>query len=369
MQHSPTASVSTKRTLRAASPEATWLYDEPGPKAPRRNENLAGSIQKLAGDPNKYKALIVPIELLPVMERFLNELLTKMEREKDRLIDLENEEAIFSIMVPDEDSKKAFINDFGATRRLFLNALDGADESDLITNVPSDQFDAFKDARKLITKWFVSGSHLFHRLVNEEDTNRYLKINFDYSVAVTDAHLKEKCTNKIMSTKKTLETSLLQSVLLKANSLNFEVKSLWDKLPKSIFLKAFRVVKKAHKHLLHRSIPEQSKPPKKDMKAFRNQNKRHPPHANERNPYRKHDWPKTRPRRDSNFTRYPPQRQYRQHNNYEDEYPPHRNNYYNHRRSRRINSEEEEDRDFSPPPSRHYRRSFYERPARGDYYY
>lgn len=335
-----------------------------------RTQTMPGSLSHIVGDVTKYKAIIVPIELAPTIEKIFQELLLKLHNENNKVIELDTDDEVFSNSPPSEEDKTTFIREFGTTRRTFFNALQATNEKQLIENVSSTDFDTFKNARRIISKWYVTGCHLFNKLKGDVDTNKYLKLNFDISVAVTDINLKEKCTSKILETKKTLEHSLTTHVLAKALFLNQEVKILHDNTPKNVFLKAFRVVTKANKQLYNPANPNNIE--------FRSHNKRqhnpnnrtqhnthdnhysrrNPQHNTERNPYERYNWNERRPRIYS-----------RRHlsNNYEDDYPPPMPQNNNYRRYKRQPSFYEEE-DYVTTNYRQRPRSFYGRPSRTEYH-
>lgn len=366
-QRSPIAS-SSKRVRQDASDS-----DNIDEEIRVRTQAMPGSLTHVVGDPTKYKAIIVPIELVPTIEKLCQELLQKLITEKNKVIDVDPDDEVFNNPPPTEETKKSFINEFGTTRRLFFNALNQTNERNLIENVAPGEFDSFKNARRILSKWYIIGSHLFNKLKGDVDTNKYLKLNFDISVAVTDNDLKEKCTAKILETKKLLEHSLTSSVLDKAFYWNQEAQILYEKTPKNIFLKAFRVVTKANKHLFNPTNPNHNENRTHNYRqrnnTYRGQynthntdnTKRNPQLNTERNPYKIHNWNDRRPRFDSN------KHQNNQNNIYDDEYPPPRQQYNDYRRYKRqppSNDEEE----YIPPRYHQRPRSFYGRPSRNEYY-
>lgn len=324
-----------------------------------RTQSLPGNLSHVIGDPSKYKAIIVPTELAPIIEKLCQDLLQKYIQDKNKVITNEQDDEVFTRQEPDEDIQSTFLNEFESARRFFDNALKKTNEKTLIENVETDQFDKFKIARTLLTKWYVTGAHLQRKLKGNSDSNKYLKVNFDFSVAISDSSLKEKCTSKLLNTKKLIERSLTTSVLEKAIYLNAEARALWDKTPKNIFLKAYRVVSKANKHLFNLQQNERPKPQNKTQNYY-NKNNKDPPR---RDLYNKYQWDSRRPRFESN--RY----SYREDNrrDYEEEYPPPRHDNYNYRRYKRQPSHGTED-DYLPLPFRNEPRSFYRRQSRGDFY-
>lgn len=366
MQRSPVLSLSAKRALRTEF-EGASVTGEPSFKAPRlQTEPLSGSIQRLAGDPNIYKAIIVPIELVPVIEKLLNELLTKMEKDKQRVIEIEEDEEVLNPPSSFEEDKTSFINDFGSLRRQFDVTLKKVNEKTLIEDVPSEHFERFKSARKTLTRWYVTGAHLHNKIKGETQSNNYLKVNFDYSVAVTDTSLKQKCTTKLLSTKRALENSLTSSVLERAKKLNSEARTLLENDHVNITLKAYRVVLKANRNIFNSSHNEQRINNKNFNNNYKNYNtKRGPPNHKGRDPYRKYDWNNER----NHFESYNYRKPYHSNNDgrkYDEDFPPPRRDSHNYRRYKRQLASEEED-DYQPPHFKHRPRSFYGHPSNNYY--
>jgi len=355
----PAPNSNTKR--RCTDPTAFDTSDLPD----IRTKTLPGNLSNVAGDPTKYKAIIVPIELAPLFEKLCQELLDKLIHDKNKTNEVEPDDDVFITSDIDADLRTTFLNDFGSARRLYENALRQADEKSLVEDVLPEQYDTFRNTRRVLTKWFVTGAHLHKKLVGNPDsnkeTNKYLRMNFDYSIAVNDSQLLDKCTTKILNTEKLIENSLTSSMLEKAILLISEVNILWNDIPKKIFLKAFRVVSKANGHLLHTQL--QNLPKHNNNK--RPQNRNNDKHANpaRRDPYKKYDWNSRRPRIQSN--KYNSRKESRRDSS--DDYPPLRRNDNNYRRYKRHNSDDSDDEEYQRRPFRNNKHTNHRRQSYRDY--
>lgn len=336
-----------------------------------RTRTLPGNLNNIAGDPTKYKAIIVPIELAPLFEKLCQTLLDQLthdkNKNKDNNNDVEPDDDVFIEPNIDEDLRTTFLNDFGSARRLYENALRQADEKSLVDDVPPELYDTFRHTRKVLTKWFVTGAHLHNKLTGNRDSNKdknkYLRMAFDYSIAVTDSHLLDKCTNKILDTEKLIENSLTSSMLDKAILLISEVNTLWRDTPKKIFLKAFRVVSKANSHLLHTQLQHLPKHNNNKRRQHRD-SERHTGPAR-RDPYKKYDWNARRPRLQSNKNKFNSRKESRRDS--DEDYPPLRRNNNNYRRYKRHNSDESEEEEYHRRPFRSHKHTNHRRQTYRDY--
>jgi hypothetical protein len=297
--------------------------------------------------------------------------------DKDKDMETDDEEDVF-FNANAEDNKQIFLSEFAASRRLFNTALRNANSELLVKDVQPNQLESFRNTRKVLSKWFITGAHLQNKLKGETQTNKYLKVDFDYSIAITDQDLKEKCTNKLINTRKQLENSLTASVLQKAILLNQEVKSLWENTHRNIFLKAYRVVVKANNKILnysdnyHPNRPDDKQHKLQNKKnqhqySMKNHNSKDQEHQEDRDLYRKHNWnkPHTHPNKHRNQ-----HKQYREEfssSSDEDDYPPPRRQNHDYRRYKRQ-AFSNYDEDDEPYPPRKGDRTYYGRPSRSYYY-
>lgn len=348
-QHSPQATNSKRRCMDTSDSEPTENLNI-------RTRSMPGNLSNIVGDPTKYKAIIVPIEFAPIFEKLCQELINKLLLENNKQKEMESDDEVFIIGDEDSELRTRFTNDFGAARSTYDNALRQCDERSLIDDVPSEQLDSFRNARRLLTKWYVTGAHLLRKLKGDTEYNSYINMSFDYSVAVNDNNLKDKCTSKLLQTEKIIENSLTSSVLAKAIILISEVNNLWNDTPKKVFLKAYRVVSKANKHLLHPKQINDTHPKRKysernNIKTRNNKDYDKPNNRSRKDPYRKYDWHSRRNRIDS--------RNDRRHDSFED-YPPLRRDNNNYRHYKRHNSIESDD-DYDQRPFRNNNRTYRKR--------
>lgn len=363
-QHSPRSPTNKRRFSETVSPQGENIII--------RTQSIPGNFHNIVGDTSKYKAIIVPIELAPIFENLLTELLAKIKLDKNKTIEVHDDDEVFTKSIPNDEKIEAFLDDFGSSKRLFDNILRKTNVKELINDVDPSNFESFKNARKIISKWFITGSHLVNKIKGDSASNRYLKVHFDYSIAVTDPTLKEKCTNKLLNTKKLIEQSLTSSVIDRAITLNNDVQTLWENTPNLIFLKAYRVVSRANKHLSNPTNDPQN-PPRgnRPNPKFDNRQRRESNYQKDRNVYQKYDWNNRRPKRDSHIEhthpKQPPRKNYLNSYNYEDEFPlpTRQHNDYRHYKKRNYH---EEDEYSEPEPFLYEPRAHYGRHSRGDYY-
>lgn len=320
-----------------------------------RTQSIPGNFQNLVKDPSKYKAIIIPIELAPLFETLCNELMkTLTKTNKENNVSTSDTDDVFeSEDSLDDDLITVFHAGFESIKHDLDRDLKKQNDRDLVKDVPQGQFNSFKQIRKTLSKWYVTGTLLKQKLAGESTTKRYLKINHDFSVAVTDRELKDKCTTKLNKTKRLIENTLTSSVIKRALELNIEVRKLLDDSDNqiSIIMKAYRVILKANRSL----GKNQDNPPNNRLL-----NHNHYRKVSFSNNYRdredKFTWNKRRPRINSNNSYHTHLRNF-SNNQYEEEYPAPQHTNHDYRRYKRFEEEEDDPQPFQYRPRSFNRRS------------
>lgn len=336
------------------------------------SSNLAGlSIT----EPANFVACIIPKSLITVFEKVLRETLERGFATSATLTadNLDN---------PNLDSDiegSEFIHDFEDTKENLTKKLYDLPDRELKNEVPAGKFNTFKEYRRKLTKWYVTGQHLVKSLTSPSETRKFLKIHTSFSPAVTDESTKQEVLSKLKTSSNHYETLLTTSVIRKAFNLNKEIRELFrqvidDHESMKILIKAYRSICKKYNYLtkpdhtttddkVHRRVH----PPRQQRTYYRRR-----PEGNYRRPYNdfgydnvseqdyhtkdyvrtdrypRHDNEHYRPRRDSHDSyhhEYQPTSYRRYNQRYHQEYPPLGNRNTNYRKYKRNPHYEEGDYD------------------------
>ena len=204
--------------------------------------------------PPDYVSFVFHKDLLPSVTRFF-EAMTQDMTNKSRL-GMDEPRADPKTTV---DSKtREFLNDFTHLKEDLMTNLHEYSDSDLKKEVNSDNFQTFKEQRKILSRWYICGQHLLKKLTSESTAKSYLTLNPHFSPAVRDDAVKSNTLSTIEKCRKNLEDDLTEHVLDKALSLTRDVRSMYEttavndrstEVANKILMKAFRVVMRTNQHL------------------------------------------------------------------------------------------------------------------------
>lgn len=215
-----------------------------------------------------YVHLFIPKDLATAFSEFLGRSGTALN------------EAHSIIVVEDDCNDLHFLIDkFNKNFKPLLTAL--TDElpkhthSKYTEELTQEAFLKFKQIRGLVTKWFVHCKHLDNKLTKgNTPTNRYCKLAMQFSPAVKNEELRDKCNSSLINLRDKLEKELSASVIEEANSLTNQLSDEFreSKLnPEDLFLlcKALRTVLLNNRELAGKLIDKIPKQPDRPPPRFR----------------------------------------------------------------------------------------------------
>jgi len=139
------------------------------------------------------------------------------------------------------------------------------------------EYNAFRDMRKELNKWFISCQLIKKNLANEQNSSsyHYLKADLSYSPAVVDDHVFKQVKDDLQQSLEQADLHLkLASVehnIHKVDKLN---KLLADSNNSLIFAKAFKGVLKVHKNLGDRTLFKPRRLPRNPIQRPRNETRK-----------------------------------------------------------------------------------------------
>lgn len=338
-------------------------------------------------EPANFVACIIPKSLVNVFEKVLREtiergLVTLHANTGNPPEEIESESEL---------QGSDFIHDFESVKELYTKKLRELSDRDLKQEVPRGKFSIFKDYRRSLTKWFVTGQNLVKNLTSPSDSRKLLKIRTSFSPAVSNESTKQAVRLKLKTTSDQCETLLMGSVTQSAFNLNKETLDLFKNAEESsdtclvkVLMKAFRSISKKYNYLTRpdntttndddnheRRLP--LRPPRHQRTFYRRQPQRidrfyrreSDTDNHSRYPHRKYDtydYPDRdyrRLRRDNETDRIAE----RNYQHYNEDYPPMTNPNTNYRRYKRDPYYQERDYEsddvfeYDEQPQYKYRRS------------
>ena len=208
-------------------------------------------------DPNQEAFLVFPKTLLNTMEQVLKTVVMQEERRHHQDVEptYDRNEGHFE-QGDTQVSYETFINEYNELKLNLMENLKQYSEDDLRHEVDGSLFSEFKEYRKVLTKWYVSGQHLLNKLTNSNSSNQYLKLQMSVSPAIVDNGLKDTCCNRMQKAKASIENELTKNVVKRVYELNESIKAqfLVSKTQSAantnkIMMKALRVVLRSNSRL------------------------------------------------------------------------------------------------------------------------
>lgn len=327
-------------------------------------------------EPANFVACIIPKSLQSLFEKVLQETLARgLHTPVDNTDEVDNNQ------VNDlETTAVEFIHDFEKTKEELDSRLKSFSDYELRREVPREKFPIFRDNRKQITKWFVTGQHLVNGLVTPSESRKFLKTHSSFSPAVTDESTKQLVLRKLKNTTEECEQKLTHSVLHSAFDLNKKVQDTLklstdsgDSTLVKIFAKAYRSVTRKFNYLTKANTAREDdqfkRKPRFHTRNFYGRNNyegrrntyRDDHYEGRRNTYRDDHYDDERnPWRDNRRRNYRYRNERPYYRDYEDEYdrdyPPlnHRNtNYRRYKRNPKFRDEPSDDDEVFERDRRH----------------
>jgi hypothetical protein len=213
------------------------------------SSNLAGlSIT----EPSNYVACIIPKSLISVFEKVLRETVEKGLASQQVITQPQSEDQ----EIESEILSNEFIHDFETVRETFTKKLYSLSDHELKQEVPRGKFNVFKDYRRRLTKWYVTGHHLRNNLTSPSNTRKFVKLHTSFSPAISNESTKQVVLSKLKKTEDRCEILLTESVIQSAYELNKEALDLFKQADENsdsslikILLKAYRSISRKYKYL------------------------------------------------------------------------------------------------------------------------
>ena len=199
-----------------------------------------------------YVCIILPKEKLEDLKELLSKPLNKTNDSHPIPTADPNTDGIST-----EDIKRLsqkFLSEFEIVNKAIVEHNMNFPDSNLKKDLPVEDFQQYRHFRKEITSWFTTCQNLENKLKTATtESNKYLKLNFNFSPAVKNDEFKQKMTDTIITTAESIEKKCTMDILNKAIALNAKVEKFLesDHIYKTLpFAKAIRTVYKSNRHLI-----------------------------------------------------------------------------------------------------------------------
>ena len=203
-------------------------------------------------EPANFVACIIPKSLITVFEKILKETIEKGLATQQVNTQLQSEDQEFESDIHSTE----FIHDFETVKESFTNKLSSLSDQELQQEVPRGKFNVFKDYRRRLTKWYVTGHHLRNKLTSPSYTRKFVKLRTSFSPAISNESTKQVVLSKLKKTEDRCETLLTENVIQSAFDLNKEALDLFKQADENsdsslikILLKAYRSISRKYKYL------------------------------------------------------------------------------------------------------------------------
>jgi hypothetical protein len=316
------------------------------------NTNLAGLGLT---EPANYVACIIPKSLTTVFEKILKETIERGLTSQHA----DNDEHSEDQDVASEIFCNEFIHDFGKVKDNFTKKLREFSDYDLRHEVPRGKFNVFKDYRRKLTKWFVTGHHLVNNLTTPSETKKFLKLRTSFSPAISDQSVIQEVRSKLKTTSDRCELVLTESAIHSAFDMNKEVSDILRQTTEDsdtglikILMKAYRSISRKYNYLsrpvhdddIHgRGRPPRPQPPPPRQRTSYNRQQQHTyrhPRRESFDSEREYRYP----RRANDYDRYPTERSH--YRRYHEDFPPLERQQTNYRRFKRNPQYQDRDYDY-----------------------
>ena len=235
--------------------------DLPPASRPRRGNQILSEVPlhislPISNAEANYVCVIIPKESLDDLKDLLSKSLDKSKKGHSIIT---ADPAQPSAEEPQTEEirhlSRKFLSEFEVVNQAAMEHNMTFPDSSLKKDLPTEDFQQYRHFRKELTTWFTTCQHLENKLRSPtSDSNKYLKINFNFSPAVKNDDFKQKMTDTIIKTAENIEKKCTVDILNKAIALNATVESFFENeniSKKLFFAKAIRTVYKSNRHLFH----------------------------------------------------------------------------------------------------------------------
>jgi len=244
----------------------------PPPNTAFTYRNSDNDWRKLIDNPN-YVHFFIPKEIAEAFTEFLSKGAVALSKFDDKVIHIDSDEVELDthhIL----DKAHECINSFKDLKRKFNTEIARFSDDKLTDKLNHDEFHEFKKIRSKLNKWFTASQHFTNKIEHSSDSNDYLKMSCNFSPAVKDNVVKDRCIKGLGKCKKDLENRLTESVIDNINKLQGEMDHLFDSTFNSGSDQDRLVVCKAMRTTLRNTFDLQHNRPKRFQRNGHSENYR-----------------------------------------------------------------------------------------------